>query len=292
MDKLHSLIVVTGITCIVLIRYATASPVEDVQAYTYHDQVLETILVKFQSMERELEMLRSELKSQKETSKRKLGAMADELNRQKVLIQKQDNQIQRLNTVLVGSEIKPQKSFYNRSQEYTRQHQSKPLVDKRNTDQLISKKEKETQKRLLGITSTTSPLTSPVAFSAYFSTNEDQLTSHHTLVFDVVQTNTGNGYNKHSGSFIVPRAGLYVFTWTLITHSSGEICTNLVVNGVNSGYSYANGNWQQTTSIEVIQVEQGDTVLVRTNNYSGCNQAGSIKSDKWRRSNFSGWLIR
>ncbi|XP_076116898.1 uncharacterized protein LOC143084402 [Mytilus galloprovincialis] len=291
MDKLSSLIIVAGITCIILTGNATASPVEDKRAYAYHDQVLETILVKFQSMERELKMLKSELKFQKETSKRKLEAVAGELNRQTILIQKQDNQIQRLNTVLVGSEIKPQKSIYNRSQEYTRQHQSKPLVDRRNTDELISKKERQTQKRLLGITSTTSPITSPIAFSAYFSTNEDQLTSHHTLVFDVVQTNTGNGYNKHSGSFIVPRAGLYVFTWTLITESSGEICTNLVVNGVNSGFSYANGNWQQTTSIEVIQVEQGDTVLVRTNNYSGCNQAGSIKSDKWRRSNFSGWLI-
>ncbi|VDI84054.1 Hypothetical predicted protein [Mytilus galloprovincialis] len=288
MDKIHSLIIFAGI---ILTTNAYASPVEDERMYTYHDQVLETILVKFQSMERELKMLRSELKSQKETSKRKLEAVAGELNRQTILIQKQDNQIQSLKKVLVDSDIKPQKSSYNRSQEYTRQHQSQPLVDSRDTDERISKKKRETQKRLLGIPSTTSPITSPVAFSAHFSTNEVHLTSHHTLVFDVVQTNTGNGYNKHSGSFIVPRAGLYVFTWTLITESSGEICTNLVVNGVNSGYSYANGNWQQTTSIEVLQVEQGDTVLVRTNNYSGCNQVGSITSDKWRRSNFSGWLI-
>ncbi|CAC5368785.1 C1QL [Mytilus coruscus] len=288
MDKLQSLIIVTGI---ILTRNAAASPVEDTQVYTYHDEVLETILVKFQSMERELKVLRSKLKSQQETSNRKFEAVVVELNRQNDIIQKQDNKIQRLYKVLLDSEIKPQKSTYNRSQEYTTQHQSRLLVDKRNTDERISKKERETQKRLLGISSTTSPKTSPVAFSAYFSTNEVHLTSHHTLVFDVVQTNTGNGYNKHSGSFIVPRAGLYVFTWTLITESSGEICTNLVINGVNSGYSYANDNWQQTTSIEVIQMEQGDTVLVRTNNYSGCNQAGSIKSDKWRRSNFSGWLI-
>lgn len=151
MDKLSSLIIVAGITCIILTGNATASPVEDKRAYAYHDQVLETILVKFQSMERELKMLKSELKFQKETSKRKLEAVAGELNRQTILIQKQDNQIQRLNTVLGGSEIKPQKSIYNRSQEYTRQHQSKPLVDRRNTDELISKKERQTQKRLLGI---------------------------------------------------------------------------------------------------------------------------------------------
>lgn len=151
MDKQSSLIIVAGITCIILTRNATASPVEDARVYTYHDQVLETLLVKFQSMERELEMLRSELNSQKETSERKLEAVAGDLNRQKDLIQKQDNQIQRLKNVLVDSDIKPQKSTYKRSQEYTRQHQSKLLVDRRNIDERNSKKEKETQKRLLGI---------------------------------------------------------------------------------------------------------------------------------------------
>lgn len=148
MDKIHSLIIVAGI---ILTTNTYASPVEDERTYTYHDQVLETILVKFQSMERELKMLRSELKFQEETSKRKLEAVAGELNRQTILIQKQDNQIQSLKKVLVDSDIKPQKSSYNRSQEYTRQHQSKPLVDRRDTDERISKKKRETQKCLLGI---------------------------------------------------------------------------------------------------------------------------------------------
>lgn len=61
MDKLSSLIIFAGITRIILTRNAPASPIEDEWAYAYHDQVLETIFVTFQSMERELQMLISEL---------------------------------------------------------------------------------------------------------------------------------------------------------------------------------------------------------------------------------------
>lgn len=94
-------------------------------------------------MERKLKMLRSELQSQKATSKRKLEAVASELNRQTDLIHKQDIQIQRLNKVLVDSESKPHKSSNNRSQKYIRQHQSQTL-DRRYTDEHISKKMRET----------------------------------------------------------------------------------------------------------------------------------------------------
>ena len=141
---------------------------------------------------------------------------------------------------------------------------------------------------------TSSPSLSTVAFCAFLSKSELHLAEHHTLIFDNVQTNSGNGYNKISGSFIVPRAGIYVFTWTLVYHVSGEICTNLIINGVENGNGYAHGTsapYQTTTSLVVVHVEQGDTVLVRTISYSGCNQIGSLIGDKWRRSSFSGWLL-
>lgn len=38
--------------------------------------------------------------------------------------------------------------------------------------------------------------------------------THHIIVFDQVVTNVRNGYHPHSGTFMAPRSGLYVFTWT------------------------------------------------------------------------------
>jgi hypothetical protein len=38
---------------------------------------------------------------------------------------------------------------------------------------------------------------------------------HHSFIFDVVIANLGNGYNKHTGAFIVPQDGVYVLTLTI-----------------------------------------------------------------------------
>lgn len=57
------------------------------------------------------------------------------------------------------------------------------------------------------------------------SQNEAHVVDHHIITFDNVQTNVGNGYNKHTGSFIVPQSGVYVFTWTLVISSTSEVGT-------------------------------------------------------------------
>jgi hypothetical protein len=44
-----------------------------------------------------------------------------------------------------------------------------------------------------------------VAFYAYLGKNELNIALHHSFIFDVVIANLGNGYNKHTGAFIVPR---------------------------------------------------------------------------------------
>ena len=50
-----------------------------------------------------------------------------------------------------------------------------------------------------------------VAFFAYLSKNWSKLIKHTTLVYDVVNLNDGNGYNKADGTITAPSGGLYVF---------------------------------------------------------------------------------
>ena len=99
----------------------------------------------------------------------------------------------------------------------------------------------------------------------------------------------------HSGSFIVPQTGVYVFTYTLVITSSSEVCTFLIINGVKSGADYANSGSlnviQTSTSIVVVQVNQGDTIFVRTTTDGNCGQTGTAYGDTWRRSSFAGWLL-
>ena len=112
----------------------------------------------------------------------------------------------------------------------------------------------------------------------------------HSLAFDTVITNVGNAYHPQSGTFIAPRTGLYVFTWTIRLwgnsyHTSELLVDNNVVNTI-----YLNPSNQidgSVTGTAVVLVNQGD-VLVRTG--SDFNN-GDIKSDTNGRSSFAGWIL-
>ena len=52
-----------------------------------------------------------------------------------------------------------------------------------------------------------------VAFSAYLDHDENNLGAKETLVFNQILLNEGNSYNKYTGSFTAPTAGVYSFTF-------------------------------------------------------------------------------
>lgn len=139
------------------------------------------------------------------------------------------------------------------------------------------------------------PVSSVIAFSAYMSRNEAHVVDHHILTFDTVQINEGNGYNRHTGIFIVPTSGVYDFTYTLMVGNDHEVCTNLLINEAIYGHAYAYSGslnvHQTSTSTVVAHVNQGDTVFVRTANDGVCGQTGIVYGDTWRRSTFAGWLL-
>ncbi|XP_062576277.1 complement C1q tumor necrosis factor-related protein 3-like [Saccostrea cucullata] len=58
------------------------------------------------------------------------------------------------------------------------------------------------------------------------------------IVFNDVQLNIGTGYDASTGIFTAPYSGVYVFEWTLMTETSKEVLTELMVNGKPRSYSH------------------------------------------------------
>lgn len=126
----------------------------------------------------------------------------------------------------------------------------------------------------------------PNAFYAYLSHHEAASSAvHHIIAFDKVITNVGNAYHPHTGAFIAPRSGLYVFTWTIAQWGSSYHVTELVVDNVIVNAITMN---PYNLIVVVVHVNQGDDVIVRTG--SRYNH-GDINSDTDSRSTFAGWNI-
>jgi hypothetical protein len=131
----------------------------------------------------------------------------------------------------------------------------------------------------------------PVAFYAYMSADEAPPSSHFTLKFDVVKTNVGGAYNLHSGTFVSPDTGVYVFTYTIYSHVHGAIFLNIFVNEDIYGGSIS--DTQDTTDFDsetttiVASLNKGDSVNVRTTRAS----SATVKSSEEAKTSFSGWKI-
>ena len=122
------------------------------------------------------------------------------------------------------------------------------------------------------------------------STNtQANLPTYHSLRFDEVVANRGEGYHEDDGVFTVPRSGVYVFAWTIAIPTSGWVSVEIVVDGRVVGSSYAHGSddWDFSTGIVVVQTTADDHVFIRMHQ----NGSGVSNSDPRGRSSFSGWLL-
>jgi hypothetical protein len=132
----------------------------------------------------------------------------------------------------------------------------------------------------------------PVAFYAYLSKSEPAPSIHHTLIFDVVKTNLGNGYNKYSGTFVAPTAGAYVFTWTINANPHGAHWINLLVNNAVVGGTLTDtqdaNDFDSDSSTVVVALDQGDSVNLRS---AQASDRAAIYADSEAFTCFSGWRI-
>lgn len=131
-----------------------------------------------------------------------------------------------------------------------------------------------------------------VAFYAYASGTFSRPSDHFILHFDTVITNAGNGYHPHSGVFIAPRSGYYVFTWSFRIQNSAHISTELMVNGSSKGSVFSdteNGVGGNHAGTIVVYINEGDEVFLRTTKFLA--KIGDIYSDFVGRTYFAGWLM-
>lgn len=131
-----------------------------------------------------------------------------------------------------------------------------------------------------------------VAFYAYMS-SDLQSGIHHTIPFDVVKTNDGNGYHYNTGIFVAPESGVYVFTWTIRMTFDSQHSFELVVNNVAYGATFMRTHTPEDQNVSgtvVVHVNQNDDVFLRTH-VSYAYNAGNIRSDQYSRSSFAGWKL-
>lgn len=78
-----------------------------------------------------------------------------------------------------------------------------------------------------------------------------------TLIFNVVITNVGNGYNPSTGVFTSPREGTYVFYVSAVEYAAQNLYLDIVLNSVSKV------EYQTGTNMAVLSLQKGDNVWVR-----------------------------
>ena len=134
---------------------------------------------------------------------------------------------------------------------------------------------------------------STVAFYAYLGKSESSIGLHHSLIFDVVITNLGNGYNKHTGAFIAPQDGVYVLTLTIFpnrgTITSVHILRSNDVVGEIFGDMSSGPHLSGSTGVVVVTMNTGDAATIRTS--STFQSRGDLISDPNMKTSFAGWKL-
>ena len=113
----------------------------------------------------------------------------------------------------------------------------------------------------------------------------------HTLIFNVIKTNQGQGLSRTTGEFRAPQSGIYVFTWSIRLFNFSIHCVQLVVNelliGALVSQNVGGENESDSTTV-VVHVNEGKEVFLRT--FSHYNK-GPIYSDVCGYSSFAGWKL-
>jgi len=133
-----------------------------------------------------------------------------------------------------------------------------------------------------------------VAFFAYLSQSLSlaSVTKHQTIIYDSIDLNIGNGYDKTTGKFTTPSSGLYVFHVTTgsfdRSHSIVELVVNNVVKDIGWADSMDHEDRAVSTTATPVSLNEGDVVLARIGEY---HRGNKIESNKFIRSSFSGFKL-
>ncbi|KAK3586785.1 hypothetical protein CHS0354_016960 [Potamilus streckersoni] len=128
-----------------------------------------------------------------------------------------------------------------------------------------------------------------VAFYTTLSTTISNLGEHHPIICNTVITNIGAAYHPHTGIFIAPLDGVYVFHVSAMSEprkwrffelvKDGDIMQLILPDALNI-HSH-----QTDSHTAVLQLQQGNEVWLRT----GQLASGEIHGNGL--SSFAGWLL-
>ena len=131
-----------------------------------------------------------------------------------------------------------------------------------------------------------------MAFSATPKTVTLNLGTHHTIIFDLVLSNIGNGYHEHTGIFTAPRSGMYVFYFAGMATPGHSMEFQLTKDGSVAIKSFSDGHAVSTSTAAgydmsgnfgIMYLSQGSEVWVRSAKAGEIFGGGSTS--------FSGFLL-
>ena len=132
-----------------------------------------------------------------------------------------------------------------------------------------------------------------IAFSTYLDHSLYHLSSGHVIKCNQVLLNVGNAYNTYTGSFTVPRAGVYLLTFTINCHISGTITyLKLISNNRNiiDAVCIPPGKFHDIMggNTAIVQLSAGESVWLEV--FGTTN--GQLQTDgTYRYVSFSGVLL-
>lgn len=115
----------------------------------------------------------------------------------------------------------------------------------------------------------------------------------HTIRFNKVLLNDGNAFNIHTGIFLCPHSGVYLFAINIESQAAGTIAAKLVVDGRNQIDTIATGGigpgyLVMGTNIALLHVTAGESVWVATYRF---NDVTLFDTNDHRFTSFSGVLL-
>ncbi|XP_045195050.2 otolin-1-A-like [Mercenaria mercenaria] len=169
---------------------------------------------------------------------------------------------------------------------------NKRMLDMERRQSVYEKKIKELETRLLNPTvRKRSVADQHVAFSTILTINEDHIGLGQTIKFYKIILNDGARYSKYSGTFTVPVAGGYMFSYFFAhTGEPGKTWLELMHNGkkVNAGVSDPAHVYQdlQGGNTAIIRAQVGDAIWMEAFHENDATLYGTVGF-----SSFSGVLL-
>ena len=106
----------------------------------------------------------------------------------------------------------------------------------------------------------------PVAFFAGKQASQTGIGLNQNIMFDAIKLNLGNGFRPVHSNFVAPRAGVYLFSATLLTNwNQEELHGAISVNGATVAkiYGYSSIRHAHGSQTVIVHLQADDEVAVR-----------------------------